>query len=279
MHIVHLEDDAELAEMLRLALVTLEPDLKVKHFQSWDKAAGHIENTWPFIDLFIIDVRLPGSMDGLEVTRKIREMGSTVPVFITSAFEMPDRNILQRLDSTWIAKPWYMMTLTQQILTSVKGSYDARVNRLTNQTTHDLGGQTHVVASDIVKRVVEENTKPGFATSHHPLGKSRDLMLQIHGMIEQRGVTDNFSLILGRADPSKNFVPDIDLSLYAPSDNGISRRHVRLHVEGENLYVTDLESTNGTFLRGERLKPNEPTPIYRGDELVLGKLALKVLFR
>jgi CheY-like chemotaxis protein len=278
MHIVHLEDETDLAEMLRLALVTLEPDLKVKYFPAWEKAAGYLERTWQYIDLFVIDVRLSGAVDGFEAVRKIREMGSNVPVFLTSAFERPDRDILNELDCVWVAKPWYMMTLTQQILTSVKGSYDSRANRQ-HQHTQDLGERTHVVASDMVQRVVEEHTKPGFVTSLDPLGKSRELMLEIHGMIEQRGVTDNFSLILGRSDPSKNFAPDIDLNLYAPANNGISRRHVRLHIEGDDLFVTDLGSTNGTFLRGERLKPDMPTPIYRGDELVLGKLALKVLFR
>ena len=40
-----------------------------------------------------------------------------------------------------------------------------------------------------------------------------------------------------------------------------SRKHFRLTVEGDRLLIADLHSTNGTFVDGERLAPEEATPL------------------
>ena len=45
----------------------------------------------------------------------------------------------------------------------------------------------------------------------------------------------------------------------------ISRLHARIERTGGGLSVTDLASTNGTFLNGRRLPPNVPTEAEPGD--------------
>ncbi len=55
-------------------------------------------------------------------------------------------------------------------------------------------------------------------------------------------------------------------------DSSISRIHARFTKEGENIYVTDLNSTNGTFKNGLRLEPNETAGIEAGDEIRFGKM-------
>lgn len=47
----------------------------------------------------------------------------------------------------------------------------------------------------------------------------------------------------------------------------ISRRHARIQQEGAEYYLVDTASLNGTFLNGERLKPNECKKIVPGDIL------------
>ncbi len=47
----------------------------------------------------------------------------------------------------------------------------------------------------------------------------------------------------------------------------ISRYHAKIHKEGEEFYLTDLASTNGTFLNGERLGTNEKRKLYLDDEV------------
>lgn len=61
------------------------------------------------------------------------------------------------------------------------------------------------------------------------------------------------------------------------ADQSISRRHVKFTREGGNIYMTDLNSTNGTFKNGFRLEPNTSELLEPGDEIRLGKL--KFIYR
>lgn len=111
------------------------------------------------------------------------------------------------------------------------------------------------------------------------LGENHEIILVIRGMVERLAIKDNKPVILGRSDMRTRFVPDVDLTPYGALDRGVSREHSRLHLEGDRLYITDLDSTNGTFLAGKRLDPHVATLIRKGDELVLGRLAVQILFR
>ncbi len=55
-------------------------------------------------------------------------------------------------------------------------------------------------------------------------------------------------------------------------DNTISRIHARITRQKDGVYVTDMNSTNGTFKNGLRLNPNETVLIEHGDELRFGRL-------
>ena len=46
----------------------------------------------------------------------------------------------------------------------------------------------------------------------------------------------------------------------ALADQGASSRHLRIDWDGTQVTVTDLGSTNGTLLNGQRLSPHQPTP-------------------
>jgi hypothetical protein len=83
-------------------------------------------------------------------------------------------------------------------------------------------------------------------------------------------------VVVGRADPVSNFFPDLDLTPHGALEGGVGRRHVRLFVQGGQIFVEDLDSTNGTFRNGARLAPRQPTPLAHGDELRLGSVVLTV---
>lgn len=61
------------------------------------------------------------------------------------------------------------------------------------------------------------------------------------------------------------------------NDASISRMHAKLFRKENKIYITDLNSTNGTFRNGMRLSPNESDMIEPGDEIRLGKL--KFIYR
>jgi serine/threonine-protein kinase len=80
-------------------------------------------------------------------------------------------------------------------------------------------------------------------------------------------------LFVGRAH--KNVIPDIDLAPYGAAQAGVSRRHSRLLRKAEQWFVEDLESTNGTFVNGVKLPPNQATPIRQGDKLRFGQIEVE----
>jgi two-component system, cell cycle response regulator len=74
----------------------------------------------------------------------------------------------------------------------------------------------------------------------------------------------NGNVILGRDETA-------DLQL---PDKTISRRHAALRLEGETAVVTDLDSSNGTFVNGTRI--DDPTRLREGDSLQMGATVLEV---
>lgn len=53
----------------------------------------------------------------------------------------------------------------------------------------------------------------------------------------------------------------------------ISRMHAKLYLEDDKLMIRDLNSTNGVFVNGIRLTPNESREIEEGDEVRFGALS------
>jgi pSer/pThr/pTyr-binding forkhead associated (FHA) protein len=58
------------------------------------------------------------------------------------------------------------------------------------------------------------------------------------------------------------------------ADGFISRQHARFHVTADGVSVTDLGSSNGTFVAGSRLDPDSTQPLPEGVQLSLGQLEL-----
>lgn len=69
--------------------------------------------------------------------------------------------------------------------------------------------------------------------------------------------------IAGRGSESSIFLPDVT----------VSRDHVRFSVDATGLALSDLGSTNGTYVNGERL---DAGMLKEGDELMIGKYHLRV---
>ena len=66
---------------------------------------------------------------------------------------------------------------------------------------------------------------------------------------------------------------DVDLRL---SFRGVSKHHAALCVDEGGLSVTDLNSTNGTFVNGHRIQ--QPTPLKAGDFVQFGNAAFQITF-
>lgn len=62
-----------------------------------------------------------------------------------------------------------------------------------------------------------------------------------------------------------------DQDIRLPDDTrGVSRAHCILQSQGSALTLTDLQSSCGTFLNGQQLSANQPTPVTPGAIIALG---------
>ncbi|HEV3468873.1 MAG TPA: FHA domain-containing protein [Pyrinomonadaceae bacterium] len=80
---------------------------------------------------------------------------------------------------------------------------------------------------------------------------------------------------IGRWDADGGIFPDVDLDADDPEAK-VSRRHARISRRGEQYFIEDLGSTNGTFVnRGRRLLPGDRQLLRDGDEVIVGKTFLR----
>lgn len=87
-------------------------------------------------------------------------------------------------------------------------------------------------------------------------------------------------LVFGRSDNDQSSSkPDIDLSPFGALEKGVSRRHAIIEPNEDTLMIMDIGSSNGTFLNGQRLLPNQPRVLRDGDEIRLGRLVAHIYFK
>jgi pSer/pThr/pTyr-binding forkhead associated (FHA) protein len=88
-------------------------------------------------------------------------------------------------------------------------------------------------------------------------------------------------LVLGRADLDERIFPDIDFSFFDAAERGVSRRHARLvlNTSTHEVEIFDMNSTNGTYVNGERLAGKGQRYLNHGDLVRLGKLKFQFYYR
>jgi ABC-type multidrug transport system ATPase subunit/pSer/pThr/pTyr-binding forkhead associated (FHA) protein/ABC-type multidrug transport system permease subunit len=74
---------------------------------------------------------------------------------------------------------------------------------------------------------------------------------------------------LDKEEISVGRAPGSDVLINHPA---VSGHHLRLSVSPQGMTVTDLNSTNGTQLNGQRIQPGAPHPVHFGDILRIGDL-------
>lgn len=78
-------------------------------------------------------------------------------------------------------------------------------------------------------------------------------------------------MIVGRTSRSNQV--DLDLNPLDP-DAYVSRRHARITYLQDRYWITDLGSSNGTYLNDQRLEANQAVPLRHGDRIRMGQVEL-----
>ena len=105
---------------------------------------------------------------------------------------------------------------------------------------------------------------------------AKTVCLNIYSKVETITLAEEQSLIIGRSDAQTGFKPDVDLMRYNARKHGVSREHACIYLRGQCLYLMDLGSNNGTFLRGKQVMAHDAQPLRDGDMIRLGLLEIQV---
>jgi hypothetical protein len=105
------------------------------------------------------------------------------------------------------------------------------------------------------------------------------LRIEVEGGTTPMLVYPKQEIILGRRDPTTGGMPDVDLTAYAGYRMGVSRRHAAIRLQDKHLHLSDLGSSNGTFINGTRLSAHRPYQLRDGDEVRLGQMVMKLFFQ
>ncbi len=145
---------------------------------------------------------------------------------------------------------------------------------------------TQKLSKDQVEAAVSPETKLKTAEVNALLSAGADffddtmlLRLEIDGSPTPIVVYPKAETSLGRRDPAGGTMPEVDLTSYAAYRLGVSRRHALLRQSDHHLQLVDLGSSNGTTVNGVRLVPHQPRTLRDGDEVMLGKMSLRVIFQ
>jgi hypothetical protein len=140
-----------------------------------------------------------------------------------------------------------------------------------------LGVSSILPTRKFEKTAGDLSAKATWGTAHfHPDAK---IVLHIRDAVNPIVVEpDRRRVVLGRADAHSQTQPDLDLTTYGAIEKGVSRIHAVLERSDDTLTLTDLGSSNGTHLNGQRLGPDQPRVLRDGDEVRLGKLVANIFF-
>jgi pSer/pThr/pTyr-binding forkhead associated (FHA) protein len=147
---------------------------------------------------------------------------------------------------------------------------------------------TQLVSLDIL------NTRSIQRTTTDTLASPTEIPDVVNKKTSSRGVVPNISLhivesgqvlhladrneyTLGRTIEGQPILPDVDLSPFDAFTLGVSRLHAALRIVNDEIVVTDLGSSNGTRVNGQKIVSHVDYPINHGDIIALGKLKIQVL--
>ncbi|PLZ98197.1 phosphopeptide-binding protein [Fischerella thermalis CCMEE 5268] len=78
------------------------------------------------------------------------------------------------------------------------------------------------------------------------------------------------SAVIRIGKPNEKINPDIDVSALPDADI-VSRLHAEIQIEGNNYYIEDLGSSNGTYLNNTKLEPGTRYALNLGDKINLAQ--------
>jgi two-component SAPR family response regulator len=137
MHIVHVEDEKPLKEILKVAMQAADPQINLRQFITADEAIIYMQQHLDTVDLVILDIRLPGTLDGVQAAELLRDMKYNAYIILTSAYSRPTFDVLDRLNTEFYAKPWHIIDVTTKMLQLKHALFQKRLKQSDKGTSGD----------------------------------------------------------------------------------------------------------------------------------------------
>jgi len=135
-------------------------------------------------------------------------------------------------------------------------------------STKDVTGDTKSFAEDFKEKIEWVNRE----------APAEGIAIYLLGLTHPIEVCLEDEFVIGRiTEATEEKV--VDLTFYNAFNLGVSRRHLMVRRAGDGYEVTDLNSTNGTWVDGQRLVLQQPLTIKSGSQIRLGNMRIFVAFR
>ena len=80
------------------------------------------------------------------------------------------------------------------------------------------------------------------------------------------------TILVGREHASNAAQPELDLTAHDGLTRGVSRLHASVRHAADGWWLTDLGSSNGSWINGERMAPRAPCHLEAVSRVRLGRL-------
>ncbi|MEO0337489.1 MAG: diguanylate cyclase, partial [Pseudomonadota bacterium] len=127
-----------------------------------------------------------------------------------------------------------------------------------NSDNQDFADKTSILQSDTFKlRIAEAGQAP----------PSIVLLVGPASAIGRQWPLEDTDRIIGRSPNSHIFV----------DDRSVSKSHAKILLEGGDVSILDLESTNKTVINGQMINPLQPVKLSNNDQIKVGNVIFKYL--
>ena len=134
---------------------------------------------------------------------------------------------------------------------------------------------------DLIPAITDEQVAEGLSTKaprpELAIPVYSWISLHFMGSVKILPLASRNEFILGRLTDDSLILPDVDLTPYRASAAGVSRVHAMVKRQADKALVMDLGSSNGTYINGQRIRPDVEVPLSHEDVIALGNLQIQIL--
>lgn len=143
--IYFVEDEIDLSNLVIKYL--LKDGYEVKHFSTGEEAIQHASD---FADLWILDIMLPGQINGFDLIKEIRLQNPTMPIIFASARDQDiDRVLgLELGGDDYISKPYSLRELMLRVKNILARTYIKPKVTILKQGPYDINIETRTVTKE-----------------------------------------------------------------------------------------------------------------------------------